>query len=499
MRTLTVTRTQPKSVSDQLTKTIAMVGEGIRNASTYFPLRDYAAKLAATAGPKDYYGQLAAVYNDLVRRWRYVRDPVFAEQIATSGPAIMDIVLGFAGGRGRGDCDDIAAALSAVMSSIGFPVRLVTSTPHGAIMPRHIYPEVFVRGLNKWIAADPVLHPRKGLGDQPLAKSRQRWDLFGREITTAGEELGNMGDPKVQEKNQFVDYGLENYGLAGDVGEEPLDWRQYGLLGFGAYYEEMGSIDGEALGILAEVEADEITGLARSPMIEVHPEDFRYIQAHGIPYDGMLALGDDGTVYEYDGLNGFFSKIFGGLKKVVGGVVKGAMKIGGKVIGIGKKLISKLPGGKYLVKIGEKLHATAMKFTRPLLKIVGPLAKKIGPIASIIPGYGPIIAVALEAGGTAAEILAKHGVAQDPKTGKLNFKSKEQYHAFSADMRRKAKMKRLEMKAAHRIWRGQYEKKHGRPGAAKHGKPGGAAWEAPAGGTFTAGSILKNLGYKAGR
>lgn len=487
---LSVKRIKPASVNDQLHRTIVLIGKGIRNASTYWPLRDWAAQTATKAGPKDYAGQLRAVYDDFTKnKWRYVRDPLFAEQVAVSGPAVWDIVIGNKGrGRGRGDCDDATIAIGAALSSIGFPVRLVTSTPPGAKLPAHVYPEVFVRGLNKWIAADPVLYPKKYIGDHARARSRQRWDLFGRRLPAVIGEIETMYDTK-----NWQDYGLENYGLAGVDGNEPADWRMYAMAGFGAYYEQMGSLDGEALGLLAEVEPDPQTGLARTPMIEVDPDDFRYLQTYGAPYDGMLALGDDGSVYEYDGMHGFFSKIFGGAKKLVSGVVKTGMGLAKKAVGIGKSLIKKLPGGKYLVKLGEKIHATSMKLVKPLLKIAGPLAKRLSPIASVIPGYGPVIAVALEAGGTAAELLTKHGIKRDPNTGKLAFKSPDQFTAFSRDIKKHAHKKRAELKAARKIWEKEYMEKYGAPGKGKGAA--GPAWK-PGAPTFTAAQIIKTLGYK---
>ena len=49
-----VFKLQPRSVRDQLRKTISLVARGIREGSTYFPIRQHAAAIAATAAPKDY-------------------------------------------------------------------------------------------------------------------------------------------------------------------------------------------------------------------------------------------------------------------------------------------------------------------------------------------------------------------------------------------------------------------------------------------------------------
>jgi len=393
----------------------------------------WAANQATRAQPKDYLGQAAAIYDGFTKRWRYVRDPLFSELVHVSGPALWSGVFGAASstGYGSGDCDCATAGLAAAYLSTGFPVRLVTSTPPGRRLPAHIYPEIFVKGPNKWIAADPVVWPRNGLGFHTKAIARQRWDLFGRSVDQqnglAGEAegVGVMAD-------QFVDYGLAEYGYAG-LGGVPEDWATHGLAGFGAYADSMG-ICGHGMGMLAEVETDRF-GLARTPMIELAADDYAYVMSRGAPYHGMAALGDDGTVYQWDGLGGFFSSIFKGAKKLVGGVIN-----------IGKKLISKLPGGKYIIKIGEKIHNTAMKLIKPLAKLVGPLARKLAPIAALIPGYGPVISVALKTGGELSRILEKTGVKQDHK-GKLHFKSPKQIHAFRAHLKAAAHKKRIELQA----------------------------------------------------
>ena len=444
----------PATTKEQLRKTLQLIGQRIRSGSSYPPIRNWAAAQAATAEPKDYMGQARAIYNAFVKRWRYVRDPLRTELVVSSGPALWSLVFGADSptGYGFGDCDESCAALGAAAMAVGWPVRLTTSVPPGGKAFAHVYPEVQIPRVG-WIPFDAVTYPKSGFGTEPAASHRQRWTLDAEPInaTTLG------GDDMSAE--QWHDYGLDNYGLAGTDGEEPAAWATHGIIGFGAFADDMGTIGG--LGLLAEVVPDAHTGLARTPMIEVSVPDFDYIRRHGKPYHGMLALGDDGTVYQYDGVNGFFSSLFKGAKSLVSSVWKGA-----------KGLISKIPGGKYLVRFVDKIHNTAMKLVAPLLKIVGPLALKVAPIAAIVPGFGPAISAALYAGGTVSKILTETGVHQDAK-GKLHFDPKrpEQLHAFRTKLHAAA----MHERATHKLRNAGVLRRPVAPGHLPAGSPEAAA------------------------
>lgn len=240
-------------------------------------------------------------------------------------------------------------------------------------------------------------------------------------------------------ERSFPDVGLENYGLAG-FGRDPLDWSSNVVAGFGAYVPSRGIID--APGQLVEVEGDPNTDLVRTPMIELALDDYNFVGMNGEPYEGMLGLGDDLSIYQYrkdlDGL-GFWGKIWGGIRSV-----------GKKIIGGAKSLISKIPGGKYLVKLHDMITGVAMKLVRPLARFVGKYAHKLAPIAALIPGYGPAIAAGLYTAGTIARIMNKLDVKQTKK-GKLSFKSGTQAKKFKAALKRAAaiaRKKKLHLKAA---------------------------------------------------
>ena len=479
-----VKRIHPSTVGSQMRQTVALVGQAIRQGATYLPLRDHAARVAATAPPKDFRAQLAALYADFVKRWRYVRDPRNAEMLPTTGRAIWQMCYGGGVRQGTGDCDCAAAALGAAAHSVGFPIRLTASVPlrhaHNAILsklPGHIYAEAYVKPLG-WIALDPVVWPKHGLGHHPPALRRYRFDLWGRRLRRRGAPLFQGADEMYGEEGatmygygddiqSWQDYGLAEHGYAlGEVeGDDmqyaaPLDWSLYGLAGFGANADRV--YDASNMGIMAEVTTDGF-GLARTPMVEMKPEDIAYVRQYGRPYDGCLGLGDDGSVYQWRpaaglSLGGFFKKIFGGAAKM-------AFKLAKKGLGFAKKLIRKLPGGKYLVKFMDKIHKIAMKLVKPLLKMIGPLAKMLGPIAAMIPGYGPIIAIALKAGGTISNLMLKHGIKQTKK-GAIIPPSGKAMAAFKADLKMQADAKRKAIAAARAA--GKLDPKHVPAGTPEH-------------------------------
>jgi hypothetical protein len=238
---------------------------------------------------------------------------------------------------------------------------------------------------------------------------------------------------------QWQDYGLGGLGNDGvGYGQEPEDWRIIGIPNYGAYSEMLGVISGDEMPqMLAEVDQGLYGNrvLARTPMIELAPRDYKYVSVMKQPYEGMMGLGDDGMVYEWDGSLGFFRKLFRRAKKAVKKVARRVRK------GI-RKVVSKIPGGKYLLKLGRKIHKIAMKIVKPLAKFVGKYAAKLAPIAALIPGYGPAIAGALYSAGKIANIMNKYGAKVSGVKGKvrkLDFPSGKAAKGFKKALKRAAK------------------------------------------------------------
>jgi len=441
------------SISGSLRKTIELIGRAVVEGSAYLPLRSHVARIATQARPKDYLGQLAAVYRDFLKRWRYVRDPFHFECVPIDGPTIWGQVWGFdvKGGKGWGDCDCASVALGSALASIGFPVRIVTIAGLKSLGPlSHVYIEAAIPGFG-WVPVDPVGYPAHDLGWAAPAKRKAIWGLDGTLIAAAGDWSGESrkvlgGNDEMlsaaETDRAFPDYGLERYGLAGD--DEPADMAIHGdVYGFGAYVPEMGLI-GHGMGLLMEVDQeDQIRGtdLVRTKILEMSPTDWREVLTTGRPRLGAVALADDGSIYQYqyaEGLGGFFKKLFKRIKK--------GFK---KVAGFAKSLIKKLPGGKYLIKIYDRVHAIAMKIVKPLVKFVGKYAAKLAPIAAFIPGFGPAVAGGLLIAGRIAKVMQETGVFQDKK-GKPVFKSGAQAIAFKKALHREAAHLHAARVAAHK-------------------------------------------------
>lgn len=415
-------------------RTIKLIGGAITDGSCYAPIRFRAARLAATAAPKDYLGQARAVFNDFIKRWRYVRDPLDREMVVTAPIQIYETVMGGDNGRGHGDCDDATVAIGAQLAAIGLPVRIATIAPTGAPagpLMSHVFAQTLIPGQG-WVTVDPVVYPDHGFGFVPPHSRLVTWDLNGRKMTQHGNAQGlsglDKGDQTMPNYSALGDIDRwQDYAGLGDYSADSNlpDFRSVGIMGFGAYAEEMGILPG--LGLVAEVDTDE-NGQAWTPALEVAPQDYEYLRYHSTPYKGMLALGDNGVAYQYDSNLGFFRKLFRRIKK--------------KVSSVAKKVLRKIPGGKYLLRLGSKVWKIAKKLVRPLMKFVGKYAAKLAPVAALIPGYGPAIAAGLYTAGRIAKLMTKYGVKLTGKGGKprkLRFKSGKHAKRFQRALKRSAK------------------------------------------------------------
>lgn len=249
----------------------------------------------------------------------------------------------------------------------------------------------------------------------------------------------------------FQDYGLENYGLASTDNSEPADWSQMGLLGFGAELDRpLGMIDGELSGLAMEYDEDDFvgdTGLVRTKMLEMCPREVAHIRSTGRPQFGAVALSDDGDIYQWtevqglNGYEGFFKKLRKKIKKKFRKGVKFVGRIRKGITKHAKNLIKKLPGGKYLVKIYDRVKKVAMKLTKPLKKLLGSrLGKYIGPLVAIIPGAGPVLAVGIAALRTKGKLdkIAKKFKVKINKKGQPKFSSGKQAKAFARALKAQA-------------------------------------------------------------
>jgi hypothetical protein len=444
-------------------KTIRIIGKAIKDASEYLPIRNRAAALATKAPPKNYLEQLKQVFNDFVKRWRYVKDIHGKELIVTNPEQIFHLVMGGKSedpgvgfGLGAGDCDDATVAIGAQLKSIGFPVRMATMAPTiappGDLM-NHIFIQAAVPGIG-WMTVDPVVYPHHGLGWTPPNSRLAFYNLEGRLIGKQGN-FKKRRQPMYQGYDGLGDVPPTNYwrdyaGFGEFTEGEPDDFRVYGIRDFGSLAEYMGITDlGDcpAPGFVAEVDVDE-NGRSWTPALELSEDDYKYCKRAGSPYHGMLALGDNAEQYIYDGGLGFFRKLWGRIKRGVKTVVR-------KAKSIGKRLISRIPGGKYLMKFGKKLWKISKKYIKPLVKFVGKWAPRLAPVAALIPGVGPAIAAAMYTSGRVAKLMSKYGVKvknyAGGKVSKLKFPSGKSAKRFKRALKKSARMVKRRSKRRGRI------------------------------------------------
>jgi transglutaminase-like putative cysteine protease len=173
--------------------TLALIGKAIRDGSTYLPIRNLSAGIAATAPRKNFPAQARKIWDYFLKRWKYVKDPWGMETVTVNPRAVYNLVMGHnggvggPGGLGAGDCDDSTVGLGAMMMSVGFPVRIATTAPPGApgIGFTHVFPQVAIPGYG-WVTMDPVLVPDKGLGDIAPHGRMAIWTLQGDLIASRG-------------------------------------------------------------------------------------------------------------------------------------------------------------------------------------------------------------------------------------------------------------------------------------------------------------------------
>src|SRR5262245_48963373 len=121
--------------------TVEQVKALIRSGAKDFYVRQKAIDILLEQGvkPKDYLGEIKALFEWIQRNIRYTKDP-FRVEVLHSARRMLELRAG--------DCDDMTILLSAMLVSTGHPVRLILAgfrrnKPH---VYSHIYPEVNVRG-----------------------------------------------------------------------------------------------------------------------------------------------------------------------------------------------------------------------------------------------------------------------------------------------------------------------------------------------------------------
>ena len=103
-------------------KTAACVGRLIRDGAGDFYVRQKAIDILLARGvaPKDYLGEINALFQWVQRHVRYTKDP-FQIEVLHSARRMLELRAG--------DCDDMTIVLGALIKSVGHQVRIVLTGP----------------------------------------------------------------------------------------------------------------------------------------------------------------------------------------------------------------------------------------------------------------------------------------------------------------------------------------------------------------------------------
>jgi hypothetical protein len=157
--------------------TVDHVIELIRRGAKDFHVRQAAIGILRRRDvrPKDYLGEIKALFEWVQRNVRYTRDPCRVEVLHSPRRMLQ---------LRAGDCDDMSILLGAMLEAIGHAVRLVLtgSNPLAPDTFTHIYVEARCR--NRWIPLDATMpYP---MGWSPRVSVKKVIPLSGRAPHIAG-------------------------------------------------------------------------------------------------------------------------------------------------------------------------------------------------------------------------------------------------------------------------------------------------------------------------
>jgi transglutaminase-like putative cysteine protease len=96
---------------------------------------------------KDQIAEVAALFREVRQRVRYTLDPVRADTYTAPQRTLFEL--------SGGDCDDSAAALGALLESVGYEVKLRVVQTQGYDSWNHIYLITKLPYSSKWVPLDP--------------------------------------------------------------------------------------------------------------------------------------------------------------------------------------------------------------------------------------------------------------------------------------------------------------------------------------------------------
>jgi hypothetical protein len=144
-------------------RTVEYIKVLIRSGAKDFFVRQKAIDILLERGvtPKDYRGEIEALFEWVQHNVRYTKDP-FRVEVLHAARRMLELRAG--------DCDDMTILLGAMLEAIGHPVRIVLAGPD-PLRPRlftHVYLEAYDRG--RWIPLDPTMPYPMGWAPRGLVK-----------------------------------------------------------------------------------------------------------------------------------------------------------------------------------------------------------------------------------------------------------------------------------------------------------------------------------------
>lgn len=149
--------------------------------SVYYALRSTqdirlrAESAIAGCSERDDQCEVTKVFEWMLKHFRYVRDPRGLEFVKSPEYAMDEINRT---GQFQGDCDDASAFLAALMTSIGYQVKLVVIAVQGQDDNyRHIYPMVYLPRKKEWFALEATARQREAGWEAPTGSRRREYSL----------------------------------------------------------------------------------------------------------------------------------------------------------------------------------------------------------------------------------------------------------------------------------------------------------------------------------
>lgn len=155
---------------DPNTLALRTMAQTANEAARTWTMQEWAGKLAAKARQRDYVGQLRHLYEGVLERWRYVKEP--GERVPGSARALLGHVLGAEynsadplrtdvertpwTSKGWGDCDDVSTLVAAGVLALGM-------TPYFRVVPGHVS-VVAETPRGERVSLDPVGAPDHPFG-----------------------------------------------------------------------------------------------------------------------------------------------------------------------------------------------------------------------------------------------------------------------------------------------------------------------------------------------